>query len=84
MNLEIRIRHWISHLNQLLYSALIFCKRRNVSLSINHFETAPFTGAIMIYNGVSFLLDYSNDPKLLKNHQKFHFYFKRSLKHIFI
>ncbi|MDB0040619.1 hypothetical protein N9E81_00390 [Algibacter sp.] len=80
--MEILIKHWTAHLNQLLYSALYFCKLNKYNLRINYSNLAPYEGGIIFFNDTSYLLDYSDSPKLLDNYKNFDFYYKRSLKPI--
>ena len=79
MHIEILIKHWTSHLNQLLYSALVYSKIKKKKLVINYSELAPYEGAIILYNNVSFLLDYSDSSKILDSYKKYDLYFKRSI-----
>ena len=79
LTLEILIKHWTAHLNQLLYSASYYCKLNNIKLLINYSDSAPYEGAILVFNNTTYLLDYSDSPKLLNNHNNYDFYFKRSL-----
>ena len=50
-----------------------------LKLLINYSDSAPYEGAILVFNNTTYLLDYSDSPKLLNNHNNYDFYFKRSL-----
>lgn len=75
----IEIPCWVAHYNQLLYSALKFAEFNRIDLKVMLNKSLPVGGLILKHNNKSVFLDYSDDTAFVDNHDKYDFYFKRSL-----
>jgi len=79
MTIQLLIKHWIPHLNQILYSLSYYCYQNNQKHQVIYSNEAPYEGAILIVNNIYCLLDFSDSPKTIDFEAKYDYYFKRSL-----
>ena len=73
------LSRWTSHYNQLLYSFLFYSSKVESKFTIRYSESVPVSGVVLLVNGRSCFLDYSDAPSFLANPEEYDVYFKRSL-----
>lgn len=78
--IHVFISSYTSHLNQILYSLVDYTSNNKQKLSIIYDKEVKHNCVRIENNGITYLLDYSDDYLFIDNPSNYDFYFKRSLQ----
>lgn len=78
MKLELSI--WTHHLNHIIYAYFYFCKEEKLTVNIIRNEQVKYGSALLHVDQKTIFFDYSDDSKFVDSHEKYNYYFKRSLR----
>lgn len=73
---------WTHHLNHLIYSYFYFCKREKIRVDIRKDASIVSNGAVLVIDHKKIFFDYSDDYLFMEKPERYHQYYKRSLREV--